>query len=65
MNQITLNRQGINKYPHLAYKWLDVYGYHSDRYTFLIWDHITEEWRNIHTYECKGRDCQTRKDGSQ
>lgn len=54
MKKIWLNKYGINRYPHLANEWLDVYGYRPDNYSFIIWDRYRCEWGYVKLSECEG-----------
>lgn len=55
MLKIWLNDRGRKIYPHLAYEWLDVYGFNSNTYSFLVWDKIMSSWEYIDTNLCEGK----------
>jgi hypothetical protein len=54
MPKIWLNERGKQFHPHLADKWLVVYGYDPNSYSFVIWDEIMGKWVSISSTHCKG-----------
>jgi hypothetical protein len=54
MVKVKLNKHGEKIYPWLADIWLPVYGFNPNNYSFLIWDGIVQEWKNINQNFCEG-----------
>lgn len=52
--KIILNSQGEKLHPHLAKEWLDIYGFNSNTYSFVVWDKILNQWIYIPTHQCEG-----------
>ena len=54
MIKVRLNKRGIELYPWLANVALPVYGYNTNSYSFIIWDYVCNEWKDISQHFCEG-----------
>lgn len=54
MARVKLNQYGKNLYPWLIDTWLTIYGFNSDKSSFLIWDNIEQKWKYISYDFCEG-----------
>lgn len=56
MVKIKLKARGKELFPHLADRWLTVYGYSQEHYSFVIWDSFHQKWVHITESLCEGVD---------
>ena len=54
MIKVRLNKHGSKLYPWLAGVALPVYGYNTNNYSFVIWDYVLNEWKDINQNFCEG-----------